>query len=1180
MNRKRITKRVSLVALLVIMVLSFFCGTSFYAANGNSVMADTIEIIDSEGVTKEQTLGGVRISSDTAYEAKIAGVFRGNSSVTFNLDGDFDSWFKQGYALENIFNFRVSSITNPSVFFDVAYTYLDDYDFYYKYNISVGNPYEGTTPYVKYTGDKTEKERLFGQKLAPILYYSEKEPGGENNIVRTRYGYNNGNNQTFYDEYRDWWDSRLNSNNIRAEYVTRAVKCFSDETDIMLSLEWEEDDILCVYYYRTEPDRTKPVDADGYPLDKDGNRIPEKEPVPQSEIIQFYKTTTGTSGVFELDGNGERIPAYYQKTTMKSCLAKFDDGQYNCYLPKMDILKGGYTITLMSDCPYVTFFKTDMADANSGYGYMLPFDNETENLKTNLGITVNKICDGETEIDLSANAYEQKGAFKEYKNFIGGKAAINVVEDYALEGLGVGNSFVVPKAVYSVSGKSGMIVSDVKIEYNGKSETVSCGDTYTIKEVGEHSIVYTVGSATEKIIFDVIDSAYSTSELFSGTNMSFRPTSEGVRLHRESENFEAQICGEFNGNFDLTYATTLSYSFSGIYRYEYLRMAKNDVFLALKATDKSGQSFYVVNSWNGSTSNIYVVYEYNDKYYHRSYLQTGNNEMTDKHTESMGFAPYFISGQDWLSDATISFTCNKGILSVEAVYNRKNKVLISEFDGTFDKDDVKGGFNSRKSAWGLPFFDYENGYTVSIVSYSNGRSETGNNIRNDLLIKSINGVNLANKGGLTYNAVSMDLEIENSVEKDGKVYIPQGAQLASTAVYTLSLAQHWNIVVKEEKEIAELSSAATGEKSITVTSDYLKEIFPGLDTVSVTKNIVVQNSYTISFDPQNGTEKQTLLYSDDTKELISIPNLYKEFYILTGWFIDGKPWSGNLKDIYGKNVELVARWMYLAYPDITFKSGLRTSYVVGDKFVVSYEDLSVRDDQGKLSFAYKVIAPDKTEKEYRNGSAIILSAGIYTLQYSATNEKGYVTTVTREINVAAYGLPVITLQSEPVTQTIKGKTITLPEVTAVDAAGNIINAISSFVMHNGKHVDVKNGKFIVEAAGEYTVTFVAQDSDGIISVYEYTVTAFSDDVAPTIIVDYEDCEVPKGATVTLPYATATDNVDETVATSITVWYGMTQVEVNNNCFTAAETGVYTIRIEAVDSSNNRKVLTYRVIVLF
>ena len=75
MNRKRITKRVSLVALLVIMVLSFFCGTSFYAANGNSVMADTIEIIDSEGVTKEQTLGGVRISSDTAYEAKLAGVF-------------------------------------------------------------------------------------------------------------------------------------------------------------------------------------------------------------------------------------------------------------------------------------------------------------------------------------------------------------------------------------------------------------------------------------------------------------------------------------------------------------------------------------------------------------------------------------------------------------------------------------------------------------------------------------------------------------------------------------------------------------------------------------------------------------------------------------------------------------------------------------------------------------------------------------------------------------------------------------------------------------------------------------------------------------------------------------------------------------------------------------------------
>ncbi|MGN1053341.1 MAG: hypothetical protein ACI4SH_08155 [Candidatus Scatosoma sp.] len=117
MNRTRNTKKVSLIALTVIMALSILAGTLFYASRSNSVMADTVEIIDSEGVTKEQTLSGVRISSDAAYEAKIAGIFKGNSSLTFNLDGDFDSWFEQGYALENIFNFRVSSVVNPNVFF-------------------------------------------------------------------------------------------------------------------------------------------------------------------------------------------------------------------------------------------------------------------------------------------------------------------------------------------------------------------------------------------------------------------------------------------------------------------------------------------------------------------------------------------------------------------------------------------------------------------------------------------------------------------------------------------------------------------------------------------------------------------------------------------------------------------------------------------------------------------------------------------------------------------------------------------------------------------------------------------------------------------------------------------------------------------------------------------------------
>ncbi|MGN1052290.1 MAG: hypothetical protein ACI4SH_02735, partial [Candidatus Scatosoma sp.] len=843
----------------------------------------------------------------------------------------------------------------------------------------------------------------------------------------------------FYDENRDWENSKRTG----ASYATRALKCYSDETDITLSFEWEENDILCVYYYRTEPDRTKPVDADGHPLDLDGNIIAGEPVVPQSEIIQFYKTTSTTSGEFEFDGNGDKIPAYYQKTSIKICLAKFDDGQYNCYLPDMSVFKDGYTITLMSDCPYVTFFKNDTMNTNVGYGCMLPFDNETGNLQTSLSITLSKICDGENEIDLSAGTYELNGAFEEYKIFSGGKAIISI-DEYALEGLGVGNDFIVPKAVYSTYNESDIIVSDVKIEYNGKSESLSCGDIYTVKEAGEHKVIYSVGSANETIVFDVVDSAQAVSELFSGTNMSFRSTSEGVRLHRESENFEAQICGEFNGNFDLTYGTTLSYSFSGIYKYYYSRMERDDVFLALKVSDGSGQSFYVVNSWisRENSSNLFVVYEYEDNYYYRSFLETGNNGMTDKYKETKGFAPYYVSGQDRLSDVTISFTCNKGILSVGSVYNRNNKAIIAQFDGTFDKDDLKGGFSSQKSAWGLPLFDYENGYTVSIVSYSNCRSETGNNIRNDLLIKSINGVNLANKGGAPYTAVSMDLEIDNSVEKDGKVYIPHEAQLSSTAVYKLSLAPEWNIVFKEEKEIAELSSATTGAKSITVSSDYLKEVFPGLDTVSVTKNIVVQNSYTICFDPQNGTEKQTLLYSDDTKELISIPNLYRQFYKFTGWFIDGKPWSGKLEDIYGKNVELVAQWMYLAHPDITFKTGLRTSYVAGDKFVVSFEDVSVSDHQGKLSFKYKVTAPDKTVKEYRNGSSIILGAGIYTLQYSATNEKGYVTTITREINVVSYGLPVITLQSDPVTQTIKGKTVTLPDVIAVDSAGNIIDTVN------------------------------------------------------------------------------------------------------------------------------------------
>ena len=153
-----------------------------------------------------------------------------------------------------------------------------------------------------------------------------------------------------------------------------------------------------------------------------------------------------------------------------------------------------------------------------------------------------------------------------------------------------------------------------------------------------------------------------------------------------------------------------------------------------------------------------------------------------------------------------------------------------------------------------------------------------------------------------------------------------------------------------------------------------------------------------------------------------------------------------------------------------------------------------------------------------------------------------------------------------------GQTLTLPLATANDETDG---AVEVTVTAEGATVtkDTQGYVFTAEEAGTYSVVYSAQDAAGNKAQPIITVTVVADEVAPVITFaegKQNSYTVTAGQTVTLPLATATDNVDGEVNVEVSVTAkGASVSRVDDGyMFKSVTAGVYKVSYFAMDAAEN------------
>ena len=184
--------------------------------------------------------------------------------------------------------------------------------------------------------------------------------------------------------------------------------------------------------------------------------------------------------------------------------------------------------------------------------------------------------------------------------------------------------------------------------------------------------------------------------------------------------------------------------------------------------------------------------------------------------------------------------------------------------------------------------------------------------------------------------------------------------------------------------------------------------------------------------------------------------------------------------------------------------------------------------------------------------------GAYTLTYTAVDNSGNQATATRTVNVVDTTAPVITLVGDSQVNLEVGSTYTDAGATASDNYDGDIS--SQIVVVN--NVDVNT-------LGSYTVTYsVSDSSSNAASVVTRTVNVV-DQTAPTItILGDNPATIEAGSTYTDAGATATDNYNNDVTSSITA-----SSTVDSNTI-----GSYTVTYTVSDASGNQATAVRTVIV--
>lgn len=634
--------------------------------------------------------------------------------------------------------------------------------------------------------------------------------------------------------------------------------------------------------------------------------------------------------------------------------------------------------------------------------------------------------------------------------------------------------------------------------------------------------------------------------------------------------------GAFKGVFlgDTTFRFTFPETYKNAYYGDF-------TFRITDATDPTNYfdiKYYVVNNSLKYTA-AYVQYE-------KEIRMTAHNgaswvKEVQMNKQNYHSAPSFLStsGVDGAFDGNrmgiLSLVWTNGVLDVQVNSARnadaQKMMTVAKFDGTYDTEKVDNGFTGKIDGFGLPKLNFENGYTISISSSieSNATTDKGT----DVCFKEIAAVNLSEeKVDATYK---YNLTFEKAKVSGTDIYIPQNEELGEIKlVYALSYGLGgWQ--TRETVDVAPMVDSSTvGEKTFTITDDTWKDTTLG--EISKTYTLHVEEAYTLTFDVKGGEPIEKIVYSQSTMDRITVVDAKRVFWVFDGWYIGSEKWSGELSDLYGKDVTLTAKWLDTGAPTI-WLNGIKdkTFETKGTTVTVNKTDVVAGDDEQNDNITITLALKKPNETEFSiitDAYALKLDTiGSYVIQYTVTDPAGYSATCERTVEVFERNAPTFTVEEDFRTQTNPGLSIRLATVTAKNQDGEELEVIVS-VVKDGVLIESDGKSFIPEWMGEYTVTYFTSDKapyDKLQSIYSYTVSAIQDDVAPEIGNEFTDITVKPNTIITIPTITATDNVTENVVVEISVYYGTQKITLTNNSFKAEQAGAYRVLIVAADEAGNK-----------
>ena len=442
----------------------------------------------------------------------------------------------------------------------------------------------------------------------------------------------------------------------------------------------------------------------------------------------------------------------------------------------------------------------------------------------------------------------------------------------------------------------------------------------------------------------------------------------------------------------------------------------------------------------------------------------------------------------------------------------------------------------------------------------------------DIVLLKVNGAPLTTSmTGYTLGYTHITYEGFQS-DSENVLYVPRTGTLQGvSAEMYVQFAEGWRQYAEVTGEVTGvLDTNIAGEQDVELRAVYYGRPF------SVPYSLHVEPSITVTFDVAGGNAVDEILYSEHT--IVDLPTPTKKGgWQFDGWFdgatkVETLVWNEEL----GETRTLQAHWSDVTPPALIWNGDIAavTTVEKGQAFPIAKTDVTAEDAvEGVITerVTITVTAPDAEPVALDAFTLDPDKFGYYTVTYSVSDTADNAASLTRKIYYVP-SRPTIAVSGVPSSGTV-GYRITVP--TAQTTGEDV--TLTRTVMFDGQEVTLTDNTFVPEKEGEYSVVYYAVDAYGSVAHEQFMITVFSDRTEPTLTVEFTQTTATVGERVTLPTATAADDVDGEVQVTVTVTFGDTAVAISDGGFTPDAEGIYRVTYQAVDASGNRKTVPFEVL---